>query len=168
MSSRDQRHRQRLDSLHLAISVHNCANFTALFKNPYLPWRLIFYYGRGCVDIFWNYTSSNSVKAWGRGCTIFRKNSKKNRFFSFPYRCPLSITFHRKKVHITKFVTTVYGFLYFLQILLGIVFSWIISAIITAAGGFTDDPKNPQYLARTDARIYVLEEAKWFRFPYPG
>ena len=84
MSSRDQRDRQRLDGLHLAISVHNCANFTALFKNPYLPWRLIFYYGRGCVDIFWNYTSSNSVKAWGRGCTIFRKNSKKNRFFFFP------------------------------------------------------------------------------------
>ena len=73
-----------------------------------------------------------------------------------------------EKVHITKFVTAVYFVLYFLQILLGIVFSWIISAIITAAGGFTDDPKHPQYLARTDARIYVLEEAKWFRFPYPG
>ena len=96
MSSRDQRDRQRLDSLHLAISVHNFANFTALFKNPYLPWRLIFYYGRGCVDIFWNYTSSNSVKACGRGCTIFRKNSTKNRFFSFLYRCPLSRIFHRK------------------------------------------------------------------------
>ncbi|CAH3157966.1 unnamed protein product [Porites evermanni] len=81
-----------------------------------------------------------SVKAWGRGYTIFRKNSKKNLFF-FPL---------------------------YIDILLGIVFSWIISAIITAAGGFTDDPKNPQYLARTDARIYVLEEAKWFRFPYPG
>lgn len=99
MISRDHWDRQRLDGLHLAISVHNCANFTALFKNPYLPWRLIFYYGRGCVDIFWNYTSSNSVKAWGRGCPIFRKNSKKILFFSFPYRCALTRTFHRKSSH---------------------------------------------------------------------
>ena len=96
MSSRDQRDRQRLDSLHLAISVHNCANFTVLFKNPYLLWKVIFYYGLVCVDIFWNCTTSNSMKACGRGCTIFQKNSNKNRFFSFPYRCPLSRTFHRK------------------------------------------------------------------------
>ena len=54
------------------------------------------------------------------------------------------------------------------QILLGIILSWIICAIVTAAGGFTDDPKNPQYAARTDARLFVLNDAKWFRFPYPG
>lgn len=68
-----------------------------------------------------------------------------------------------KGMHITRF-----PLFRLFPILLGIVFTWIISAIITAAGGFTDDPKTPQYLARTDARIYVLEEAKWFRFPYPG
>ena len=96
MSSRDQRDRQRLDSLHLAISVHNCANFTALFKNPYLPWRLIFYYGRGCVDIFWNYTSSNSVKAWDEVAQFFERTLRRFFFFSFPYRCALTRTFHRK------------------------------------------------------------------------
>ncbi|KAJ7381270.1 hypothetical protein OS493_001388 [Desmophyllum pertusum] len=53
-------------------------------------------------------------------------------------------------------------------ILLGIVFSWIICAIVTAAGGFTADKDSPQYEARTDARIQVLNEAEWFRFPYPG
>ena len=54
------------------------------------------------------------------------------------------------------------------QVILAIAVSWIISAIITAAGGFPSDPSIPQYMARSDARIAVLKEAKWFRFPYPG
>lgn len=53
-------------------------------------------------------------------------------------------------------------------VILAIAFSWIICAIITAAGGFPSDPKIAQYMARTDARSAVLKEAKWFRFPYPG
>ncbi|XP_078378058.1 solute carrier family 23 member 2-like isoform X1 [Oculina patagonica] len=53
-------------------------------------------------------------------------------------------------------------------VILAIAVSWIICAIITAAGGFPSDPSIPQYMARTDARIDVLEKAKWFRFPYPG
>ncbi|XP_015764726.1 PREDICTED: solute carrier family 23 member 2-like [Acropora digitifera] len=53
-------------------------------------------------------------------------------------------------------------------VILAIAVSWIICAIITAAGGFPNDSKIPQYKARTDARIAVLKEAKWFRFPYPG
>ena len=60
-------------------------------------------------------------------------------------------------------------FLYFfLQIIMAIVSSWVICAIITAAGGFPSDPDNPNYLARTDREVSVLKEAKWFRFPYPG
>ena len=55
-----------------------------------------------------------------------------------------------------------------MQIILAIAVSWMICAIITAAGGFPSDPNNPQYKARTDARIAVLKEAKWFRIPYPG
>ena len=54
------------------------------------------------------------------------------------------------------------------KVILAIAVSWIICAIITAAGGFPNDSKIPQYKARTDARIAVLKEAKWFRFPYPG
>ncbi|XP_020617487.1 solute carrier family 23 member 2-like isoform X3 [Orbicella faveolata] len=53
-------------------------------------------------------------------------------------------------------------------VILAIVVSWIICAIITAAGGFPSDPSIPQYAARTDARAAVLKEAKWFRLPYPG
>ena len=54
------------------------------------------------------------------------------------------------------------------KVILAIAVSWIICAIITVAGGFPDDSKIPQFKARTDARIAVLREAKWFRFPYPG
>jgi len=53
-------------------------------------------------------------------------------------------------------------------IIMAIAVSWVICAIITAAGGFPSDPSIPQYMARTDARTDVLREAKWFRFPYPG
>ena len=58
--------------------------------------------------------------------------------------------------------------LYVNKILLGVLFAWIICAIVTAASGFTDDKSSAQYRARTDARIFVLTEAEWFRFPYPG
>ena len=51
---------------------------------------------------------------------------------------------------------------------MAMVSSWIIYAIITAAGGFPSEPENPNYLARTDRELSVLKEAKWFRFPYPG
>jgi len=51
---------------------------------------------------------------------------------------------------------------------MAIISSWVICAIITAAGGFPSDPDNPNYLARTDRELSVLKEAKWFRFPYPG
>jgi len=53
-------------------------------------------------------------------------------------------------------------------VILAIAVSWVICAIITAAGGFPSDPSIPQYMARTDARAAVVKEAKWFRVPYPG
>ncbi|EDO33581.1 predicted protein [Nematostella vectensis] len=53
------------------------------------------------------------------------------------------------------------------RIILAILVSWVICAIITAAGGFPDDPKHPNFFARTDARTIVLQESNWFRFPYP-
>jgi len=54
------------------------------------------------------------------------------------------------------------------QVILAILVSWIICAILTAAGAFPTNPSSPQYMARTDARIDVLKNAEWFRFPYPG
>ncbi|KAJ7386661.1 hypothetical protein OS493_006666 [Desmophyllum pertusum] len=61
-----------------------------------------------------------------------------------------------------------YPFFRLFPIILAIAVSWIICAIVTAAGGFPSDPSIPRYKARTDARTAVLKEAKWFRFPYPG
>ncbi|KAJ8316916.1 hypothetical protein KUTeg_004820 [Tegillarca granosa] len=53
-------------------------------------------------------------------------------------------------------------------ILLSIIIAWLVSWIITEAGGFTDNPKNLGYMARTDARLSGIAEAKAFFFPYPG
>ncbi|XP_065054008.1 solute carrier family 23 member 1-like isoform X2 [Rhopilema esculentum] len=53
-------------------------------------------------------------------------------------------------------------------ILLAIVLAWVVSAIVTAAGGFSSNPKAASYSARTDSRIGVLKNADWFRIPYPG
>ena len=68
----------------------------------------------------------------------------------------------------TRFVQKLIQRVFCFKIILAIAVSWMICAIITVAGGFPSDPNNPQYKARTDARIAVLNEAKWCRFPYPG
>ena len=56
------------------------------------------------------------------------------------------------------------------QILIAIVIGWVVSIILTEAGVFdsaTSD-KDKLYYARTDSRSYVIANAKWFQFPYPG
>ena len=47
---------------------------------------------------------------------------------------------------------------------------WAVSGIMTTSGAF-DHAVNvtfKQYYARTDARTYVIHNASWFNFPYPG
>ena len=44
---------------------------------------------------------------------------------------------------------------------------WCISAILTAAGAFTDNPDDIGYGARADAKIDAVNEAAWIRVPYP-
>ena len=39
--------------------------------------------------------------------------------------------------------------------------------ILTAAGAFTDDPNDPGYRARTDARASSVTDIPFFYFPYP-
>lgn len=46
--------------------------------------------------------------------------------------------------------------------------AYTISVILTYSGVFKDDPTAAFYKARVDSRISVLNNAKWFRFPYPG
>ncbi|XP_078483964.1 solute carrier family 23 member 1 [Ciona intestinalis] len=53
-------------------------------------------------------------------------------------------------------------------VIIGIMFSWAICGIITAAGGFPSSSEVYGYAARTDIRLGVLDDAPWFRVPYPG
>lgn len=54
------------------------------------------------------------------------------------------------------------------QVLLGIVFSWLICYILTAYDVFPTDPQYYGYLARTDLKKDVVSKAPWITFPYPG
>ena len=45
---------------------------------------------------------------------------------------------------------------------------WSVAAILTACGVFPDDPDNIAYLARTDARIAVVQSTPWLLITYPG
>ncbi|XP_061194733.1 solute carrier family 23 member 1-like [Saccostrea echinata] len=45
---------------------------------------------------------------------------------------------------------------------------WAISAILTKVGVFSDDPKSPEFYARTDSRTAVIGKTPWLVFPYPG
>ncbi|XP_034328333.2 solute carrier family 23 member 1 [Magallana gigas] len=53
-------------------------------------------------------------------------------------------------------------------ILISMIVGWIVSWIITAAGGFTDDKLDKGYKARSDSRLSGIDAADWFIFPYPG
>ncbi|XP_050409384.1 solute carrier family 23 member 1 [Patella vulgata] len=53
-------------------------------------------------------------------------------------------------------------------VLFAIVTAWVICVILTVTGALSDDPKGWGYAARTDTKLRVLDEADWFRFPYPG
>ena len=52
--------------------------------------------------------------------------------------------------------------------LISILLNWLICGILTASGVLTNDPKDPQYKTRTDARSDVIIGSPWFTFPYPG
>lgn len=45
---------------------------------------------------------------------------------------------------------------------------WALSGILTISGALSDNPDDPEYYARTDARSYVISTSPWFNFPYPG
>lgn len=48
------------------------------------------------------------------------------------------------------------------------IIAWLVCLILTATDVFPNDPNKWGYAARTDVKINVLREAKWFRVPYPG
>ncbi|XP_069140014.1 solute carrier family 23 member 1-like [Argopecten irradians] len=53
-------------------------------------------------------------------------------------------------------------------IMIGMLFGWALSAILTATDAIPFDPKSVHFKARTDARGDVVSNAHWFYFPYPG
>ncbi|XP_072015035.1 solute carrier family 23 member 2-like [Amphiura filiformis] len=53
-------------------------------------------------------------------------------------------------------------------IVLGVLLTWLIAFIFTTTGVFPEDPSSYGYEARTDLKSDVIEEASWFRIPYPG
>ena len=55
-----------------------------------------------------------------------------------------------------------------LQVIYAVLLAWSFSGFLTAVGGFPSNSSSYGYEARTDIRLGVLEEADWFRVPYPG
>lgn len=53
-------------------------------------------------------------------------------------------------------------------VLLAMLLSWLVCYILTISGALTNDAKGWGYGARTDTKPGVIENADWFRFPYPG
>ena len=47
-------------------------------------------------------------------------------------------------------------------VLLTIVVMWAICAIITVSDGFSEEDDG-----RTDKKLFIIQNASWFRFPYP-
>ncbi|XP_060072559.1 solute carrier family 23 member 1-like [Ylistrum balloti] len=84
-------------------------------------------------------------------------------FYLAKWKMPIPLWTRTKGFHIIR-----YPFHQIYAILIAIIISWLISFIITEAGGFTDNPKDKGYQARTDARLDSIKNAKWFFFPYPG
>ena len=56
----------------------------------------------------------------------------------------------------------------FLKVILAILLSWLFAYLLTRFDVFPDSPSVYGYLARTDIRASVIQDASWFKFPYPG
>ncbi|KAL4231462.1 hypothetical protein ACF0H5_009039 [Mactra antiquata] len=54
------------------------------------------------------------------------------------------------------------------SILIATIVAWFVSWIITAAGGYDMSEDSPDYYARTDSRMFIVDQTSWFIFPYPG
>ncbi|XP_064614097.1 solute carrier family 23 member 1-like [Liolophura sinensis] len=53
-------------------------------------------------------------------------------------------------------------------IIMAIALSWLICFLLTVTNVLPTSPGEWGYEARTDNKTYVIREAAWFRFPYPG
>ena len=53
------------------------------------------------------------------------------------------------------------------QVILSIGLSWILCLILTTTDAIPNNTTHPNYGARTDARLTVVDTAPWFYWPYP-
>ncbi|XP_077949701.1 solute carrier family 23 member 1 isoform X3 [Gasterosteus aculeatus] len=86
-------------------------------------------------------------------------------FSQYLRRTPIPVPAYSraKKLHSSK--------LYIFQtmpILLGIAASWFVCYLLTISDVLPSDPAQYGYLARTDVKGDVVNQASWFTLPYPG
>ncbi|KAH3861942.1 solute carrier family 23 member 1-like isoform X2 [Dreissena polymorpha] len=67
-----------------------------------------------------------------------------------------------RKCHMTRF-----PFFKLLPVILAVAISIALCVVLTVTNTISPDPDSPQYFARTDARLGVIDAAKWFFLPYP-
>ncbi|XP_060606902.1 solute carrier family 23 member 2-like [Ruditapes philippinarum] len=65
-------------------------------------------------------------------------------------------------------VKTDLAFFNIFPVLLAMIISCIVCTILTVTDVLPDHPDEWGYAARIDTNLFVMKEAKWFRFPYPG
>ncbi|XP_033761497.1 solute carrier family 23 member 2-like [Pecten maximus] len=78
-------------------------------------------------------------------------------------KMPFPAWSRKKRFHIIW-----YPFHQVFSVLIGLLAGWGLSAVLTYAGVFSDDPSNLDYMARTDARAEIITNANWFNVPYPN
>ncbi|XP_074223101.1 solute carrier family 23 member 1 isoform X8 [Camelus bactrianus] len=76
---------------------------------------------------------------------------------------PVPVYGREKKCHTSKF----YLFQVF-PVLMGLCISWLLCFVLTVTNALPSVPTAYGYLARTDTKGNVLNQAPWFRLPYPG
>ncbi|OWF43864.1 solute carrier family 23 member 1-like [Mizuhopecten yessoensis] len=109
-----------------------------------------------------------------RAVTKFSKTHWGIAFATAAMAIIMSIYLSKKKTPVPAwskergFYWTRYPFHQMFAIMIGMLFGWALSGIMTAADVIPFDPKSIHFKARTDARGDVVENANWFYFPYPG
>ncbi|XP_077869170.1 solute carrier family 23 member 1-like [Saccoglossus kowalevskii] len=63
---------------------------------------------------------------------------------------------------------TTYPLFTLLPVVIAITFAWLLCYVLTVAEVLPNNPESYGYQARTDTRLNLLSDSKWFDFPYPG
>lgn len=57
---------------------------------------------------------------------------------------------------------------YLFQVVLAMLGGYLVCATFTYTNTFPNDPEHHLYKSRTDTRMDIIHQAKWFRIPYPA